>query len=218
MSNNSVSTSDYHKYIRNVIGGKGLEIDDKMPIEAFQEAVCVYGSIAADGLWALGDLFVFGERVYGEEYAQAIEAIKYSEKTVKDASWVASEFPPSRRHNALTFNHHKIVAGLQLNDREALLDQAEKEELSTRELTDLKKKKFPKVAKEGSKPKKDKPRSDERLTDAEALNRADDALAFLAHSEKEAHIKTWPKDKIERWEPRLKAFAALEHRLRRKSV
>lgn len=133
----------FSDYIEMLPGGRGLAIDDKMPQEAFEDAFVAYSGAVVDGLWLLGDLLTWGERVLGESYAQVLDKVRYAPKTIKDASWVSTIFPPSRRHKLLTFNHHKIVAGLEPKDREELLHEAETEELSTRELSDLKKKRFP---------------------------------------------------------------------------
>lgn len=187
----------YGDYIEVVKGGKGLNIDEGMPFEAFVEAVHVYGSIAADGLWALGDLFVFGERVYGESWAQAIEGMKYEEKTVANAAWVCNTFPPSRRHKELTFSHHHAVAGIQdIGIREEILNRAEKDELTVKQVTELKKEKCPKPPRK-TKPKKDAPQSSEdapetteveeapqytsprEITEEEGLQALDEAIIWL---------------------------------------
>lgn len=162
---------EWTDYVTFVPGNKGLAIDEKMPMEAWTSAVEAIGAVAADSLWALGDLFTFGERVYGEEYAQVFDEMKYSEKTVKDSTWVCGVFPASRRHKALTFNHHKIVAGLEPKDREILLAQAEKAQMSTRELTELKKQAFPSTKKPG-KAKKKAETASEGGDDAETLPEA----------------------------------------------
>lgn len=209
----------YQKFIEMQPGYKGLIIDEKIPLESYIEAVRVYGALAADSLWALGDLFVFGERVFGEQSAQAIEDMKYSEKTMKDATWVCSVFPSSRRHKELTFNHHKIVAGLDLEDREALLSEAEKKSLTTRQLTDLKKEKFPKPKKASSKKKKDKA-SDEppapkeekavRVTHGEFLEALNVAISFLEQQDKKV---TFTKETTVIFQEKLKVLRRNARRL-----
>jgi hypothetical protein len=179
----------YTDYIQLLPGNKGLSIDPKTPFESYQEAVRSYGAVIADGLWALGDLFIFGERTYAEKFAQAIEPLQYTEKTVSNATWVCNEFPPSRRHAKLTFNHHMAVAALEPGDREAILNQAEKEELTVKEVTEIKKAKFPKQKKAGkTKAKKEgsddaPPAPKEEKTDivtlADALEHADYLISFF---------------------------------------
>jgi hypothetical protein len=169
----------YAEYISILPSGKGLSIEENMPFEAWNEAIKVYGSIVADGLWFLGDLFQFGERVYGEEYAQAIESLKYSEKTKANAMWVCSVFPPSRRHKQLTFNHHAVVASVAAKDKGAaddILREAEEKELTVRQVTEIKKERYPKTPKEkksskGSKKSEDAPETTE-IEEAAQANEA----------------------------------------------
>ena len=83
-------------------------------------------------LWWLGDWLNYGERSYGEKYAQALDATDYSYQTLANAKWVASrfEFSPrgenSRRRINLTWSHHREVARMEPADQDYWLDLAEK--------------------------------------------------------------------------------------------
>lgn len=173
----------YTDFVQILPGGKGLSIDDKMPFECYEQAIAAFTGAVVDGLWLLGDLFAFGPRVYGEAYAQAIDDTKYSEKTVSISSWVCSTFPPSRRHKSLTFNHHKIVAGLEPDDREKLLFEAEKDNMSTRELGRIKKERFPSTRGIKKKPEEENNRMQEnkaeRVTQTELHVALDVAVSFF---------------------------------------
>lgn len=199
MSGKITKIKDWREYVTFAANHKGIIIDDSMPIEAYCEAAADIGGMVADGLWALGDLFTWGERVLGESYAQPIDMLKYSEKTVKDATWVSGIFPPSRRHAALTFNHHKIVAGLEPKDREELLHQSEINEWSTRELTEEKKKKFPSTKKPGKAKKK---------ADAPAEGEASEESAKTLPEEKA--VKVTQEEAIEHLDLSIAFFEALD--------
>jgi hypothetical protein len=205
----------YTDFVQLLPGNKGLSIDEKCTFDAFEEAVRTYGSMAADGLWALGDLFIFGERKFGEQYAQALEPLKYSEKTIGNAMWVCSEFPPSRRHKALTFNHHMAVAALEPDSREAILSEAEKKDLTVKEVTLLKKERHPSARKTKPKKVQDTPQSSaepptsdekpkaERITLPEALTHLDMAISFF--EQQDPKVKFLPEF-TEQLTVRLNAF------------
>ena len=76
-------------------------------------------------MWWIGDWLRFGERKYGETYAQAIEATGYAEGTLKNAKYVAERFSEtSRRRDDLSFGHHQAVAALPPADADAVLAEA----------------------------------------------------------------------------------------------
>jgi N6-adenosine-specific RNA methylase IME4 len=84
-------------------------------------------------MW-LGDWWRYGVRAYGESEAQAA-LTGYSLKTCKNAARVADRFSePSRRRDNLTFSHHDAVAALPEAQADELLDLAETDDLSSREL------------------------------------------------------------------------------------
>lgn len=85
--------------------------------------------------WWRGDWLNYGERKFGEKYAQAIEVTGRSYYTLAQYAWVAEKFNPHERSQQLTWSHHLIIAGLEKKeDRTKLLRLAEKEKLSTKQL------------------------------------------------------------------------------------
>lgn len=60
-----------------------------------------------------------------------------SYQTARDAGMVAGRFEPSRRRDNLTFKHHRETAPLPADQADAILDRAEQERLSTREVRAL---------------------------------------------------------------------------------
>ena len=85
-------------------------------------------------MWWVGDWLNYGERRYGEMYAQAVDATGYENKTLRNAKWVASIYELSLRRDNLTFGHHSIVAALPVEERTAILAKAEREGWSCAEL------------------------------------------------------------------------------------
>ncbi len=60
-------------------------------------------------MWAIGDWLNYGERRYGEMYAQAVDATGYENGTLRDAKWVSGAYELSIRIYNLSFAHHRIV-------------------------------------------------------------------------------------------------------------
>lgn len=78
--------------------------------------------------WIIGDWINYGDKQYGEVYAQAVEFTRYDYHTLANFAYVSRAFEFSRRRENLTFSHHAAVAGL-MHDMpqkaELLLDAAE---------------------------------------------------------------------------------------------
>jgi hypothetical protein len=72
--------------------------------------------------WWIGDAFAFGEKAYGEEVWQYLEA---SEKTLANWTSVSRRVEPSRRREALSFSHHAEVTKLEPEDQSRVLEAAE---------------------------------------------------------------------------------------------
>ena len=85
--------------------------------------------------WHIGDWWAFGDHRYGERAKHAAEKIFGKEfGTIANLASVCRAFTTSRRHEDLTFTHHQEVAALEPAQADALLDRAEREQLSTRAL------------------------------------------------------------------------------------
>lgn len=56
----------------------------------------------------------------------------YDVQTLMNMAYVASAYPPARRHEVLSWTHHAEVAGLDAVEREKLLARAETERMSAR--------------------------------------------------------------------------------------
>lgn len=105
---------------------------------AFEDWVDL-GRKLADGQrvvnWWIGDWWATGSHRYGERAKVAAEQIFGREfQTLMNLASVCRSFEPSRRREVLSFTHHLEVAALPPEDADKLLDRAEKEDLSTRQL------------------------------------------------------------------------------------
>ena len=74
--------------------------------------------------WWVGDWWLVGERRFGEAAAKAA-VTSYALKTVQNHAAVAKSFHQlSRRREELSFAHHEVVAGLEPQAADRLLDDA----------------------------------------------------------------------------------------------
>jgi hypothetical protein len=87
----------------------------------------------ASPFW-VGDLVAYGEQKYGEMYAQAMDATRYSYGTLANAAYVARRVESSRRREHLSFGHHQEVAPLPPQEQTEWLDKAEVQELTIQQL------------------------------------------------------------------------------------
>ena len=84
------------------------------------------GSMNRACSWWVGDFILFGERIYGELYAQIEEALGLAPQTLANRASVARHIPPNRRRAALPFGVHAEVAYLEPRERDLWLDKAER--------------------------------------------------------------------------------------------
>lgn len=87
--------------------------------------------------WWIGDALRFGEATYGEKYTQAMDATGYSYSTLSQSVWVANKYPElSLRKDNCTFRQHEVVAALEPDEREEVLEIAYVKGWTDRQLRD----------------------------------------------------------------------------------
>lgn len=112
----------------------GWKIPARLSYEAWEERIQQLVETHEAQPWWMGDACNFGERKYGEQYAQAVSDTGYSQQTLWTCAWVARAFPYERRRPRLSYSHHRLLAGLPEDDQEHYLDLAETEELAVTDL------------------------------------------------------------------------------------
>lgn len=117
------------------VSSTSLQVTDpNMTFETFENAIRGVAVIGDSARWWLGDLLLFGESRYGEEYAQALHAARLSERQLNRYRYVCQQIARSRRRENLPFSYHEEVSGLEPADQDALLRRAESEGWSREEL------------------------------------------------------------------------------------
>ena len=103
----------------------GLHLPESTDFETWEQVGRLLTRAAKASLWWLGDWIRFGERKYGETYAQAVEMSGLEVGTLTNAVWVAEKIEISRRRENLSWSHHYEVASIEDPDvADAWLDAA----------------------------------------------------------------------------------------------
>jgi hypothetical protein len=110
-----------------------LVIDEDIEFEQWERIGEFLWTLEEGVQWWLGDWLNFGERKYGETYAQVADVTGYKVETLKHAAYIANQFESCSREHNLSWGHHKAVVGLEPKDRTELLSQARQEQWNCRE-------------------------------------------------------------------------------------
>lgn len=169
-----------------------------------QEAIADFEKTRDDhaaAMFRVGDALAYGEREYGEEYAQAIDAtrksILLSVKTLKNAAWICKNVGPEVRHEMLSFSHHGEVAALSPEEQRELLEKAEDEAWTIAELRKEIKARHPKETTPTSASTK------KAIIDLESedglLHAGEKILDFF--KDETTTPDQWSKERIRQWAP-----------------
>lgn len=113
-----------------------LDLPVDMSYERYEALGVALGRAHRTVTWMIGDWINFGERAYGEKYAQAVEATNMTPETLMNYASIARKVPRERRRPELPFSVHALVAPLEPRDQTEWLDQAVENEWTRVELRD----------------------------------------------------------------------------------
>ena len=119
------------------ISSTALVIDrPDLSFEKYEALGVLLGKVGTAVKFWIGDFLLFGEEAFGEIAAQASESLNLSEAGRQECLRVALAIPPARRRASLAWWHHRLVSAKWITPRQRddLLDRAEAEGLTTREL------------------------------------------------------------------------------------
>jgi hypothetical protein len=119
---------------RVLLTGTGLCIPDELGFDEWERAGRQLAGIVDSSSWWLGDWLVYGKNHYADRYRIAIRSAGLRYQTLRNYAWVARRFELNRRRRALTFQHHAEVASRPPHEQGLLLDQAEGENWTTKQL------------------------------------------------------------------------------------
>jgi N6-adenosine-specific RNA methylase IME4 len=104
--------------------------------EQWEQAVQITIAAHERTHWMLGDLWLYGDRRYGERASQVLDPKSFAYGTLSNDAWIARKVESSRRRESLSFAHHQVVAPLEPEQQDLFLDLAEEKELTREELRD----------------------------------------------------------------------------------
>jgi len=114
--------------------GVSLQVPRELGYDAWERVGKQLNGFIDSSAWWLGDWLIFGKERYADSYKQAIRAAGLSYQTLRNYAWVARRFTPAERRTQLSFQHHAEVVSLPKDVREKLLDLAERQDWTTKQL------------------------------------------------------------------------------------
>ena len=108
-----------------------LELTPGMDFDEWESIVQQLAVMDKGVQWWLGDALNYGERAYGEMYAQAIEATGFEYQRLANYKWVSSKIEFSTRVENLSWTHHREVADLSPDEQAKWLELATTEKWSS---------------------------------------------------------------------------------------
>jgi hypothetical protein len=105
---------------------KSLHLSNNLPIDKWCQIGRQLAALSEASGWWLGDWIVYGEQRYPDRYKEALEGTSLEYQTLRNYAWVARRFPPTRRREKLSLQHHAEVAALPEAEQDEWLDRAEK--------------------------------------------------------------------------------------------
>ncbi|MBQ6641595.1 MAG: LmbU family transcriptional regulator [Saccharopolyspora sp.] len=109
-----------------VADSSGLQIVEPVTLEDWRAIGETLATVSSASAWWIGDWLVYGQDAYPDRYKRAIDRTMLDYQTLRNYSWVARKFAPSRRRKSLSFQHHVEVAGLRPEEQDHWLELSEK--------------------------------------------------------------------------------------------
>lgn len=120
----------------------GLTLPDTITQQQFAQIALALGSMRESLHWAIGDLIVTGEKLFGEESYQLFESLNISEVSRQQYIRVGLRIALERRRVELSWSHHRAVTPLEVEDQDRFLESAVANNWTKSELEDAIKKEF----------------------------------------------------------------------------
>lgn len=196
-----VQADMFEQFIQRDGKTHGLIISEHIPWEVWSSYTVAKMEEGRRSLRDIAQCLILGERVFGENYAQVIDARRYNPKTLQNAIIVVKGI--EKWHDELTLAHHDVVCSLKAPDQEKMLAQARDNDWTVAELRKAKNELFPPKKKKG-KAKEPKPPQIDLTNEAEVLQAGHMMVAFLEKAEADMPFRQWPKARMDKWAPILR--------------
>ena len=101
-----------------------LVLPPDIPFDQYLAMATMFSELHKRTAWYIGDLLNYGEKMYGEKYAQAEAVTGLNKTTLMNYASVCGQIPRSQRRPNLNFSIHAEVAYLEPTERKEWLDKA----------------------------------------------------------------------------------------------
>lgn len=101
-----------------------LVLPPDIPFAQYMAMAAMFSELHRRTAWYIGDLLNYGERAYGEKYAQAEAVTGLNRSTLMNYASVCGQIPRSRRRADVNFSIHAEVAYLEPDEQKKWLDLA----------------------------------------------------------------------------------------------
>lgn len=125
------SCGPFAAYRWGMIGKEGATFDE------WQRAGQFFAEMREAASWALCDWLAYGEAHFGEDYAQALDEMEFSEGYLANLHTLYRAFPPGTRRWPLGKTYYQAVLPLVPAARERILDMVVAQRLSRDEVRQL---------------------------------------------------------------------------------
>lgn len=129
LSDNNLTTNEQFKF-----SSTGLQVVGHPTFEQWQETGQYLKYVESAIQWWIGDWLNYGDIRWGDMYTQAIEESDYAKGTLQNIKYVTGKIESSQRNENLSYSHHVEVASLDPPLQSELLNLAEEDILTVREL------------------------------------------------------------------------------------
>src|SRR5262245_2726857 len=102
----------------------GLLVEGEPSYEEWEHARKSLSLADSSVHWWIGDWLNYGQRAYGQKFAQALEETEFNYDTLQADKWVSQRIEMLRRRNNLSWSHHREVAALEPVEQDELLEAA----------------------------------------------------------------------------------------------
>lgn len=104
-----------------------LVLPPDIPFDQYMAMAAMFSELHRRTAWYIGDLLNYGEKAYGEKYAQAEAVTGLNKSTLMNYASVCGQIPRSRRREDVNFSIHAEVAYIpDVDEQKFWLEQAAK--------------------------------------------------------------------------------------------
>jgi hypothetical protein len=102
----------------------GLEFHKDIEYDQWLTLMATLQQLSTAFQFAIGDALNYGQKRFGEKYAQAMDATGCAYQSLANWSWVASSVPINNRIAGLSWTHHRLVARIGTEQQKQILESA----------------------------------------------------------------------------------------------